>query len=130
MTESGCNPLTQARGFTENYALNLDWSKRHSAGGKGWNDQTICERRHHLSHLPHAEIVERRCSHVGIIHRGHLVAQGSLEELRAGVEAQAALVRDAATADVSPHEKLTLEQIFLRIVGGSRAANQELSWLG
>src|SRR3989441_7432398 len=36
------------------------------------------------------EIVERLCSHVGIIHRGRLVAQGSIEELRAGVEAQAA----------------------------------------
>src|SRR3954469_1063642 len=35
------------------------------------------------------EIVERLCSHVAIIHRGRLVAQGSLEELRAGVEAQA-----------------------------------------
>ena len=34
------------------------------------------------------EIVERLCSHVAIIHRGRLVAQGSLEELRAGVEAQ------------------------------------------
>ena len=31
------------------------------------------------------EIVERLCSHVGIIHQGRLVAQGSLEELRAGV---------------------------------------------
>src|ERR1700684_207128 len=35
------------------------------------------------------EIVERLCSHVAIIHQGRLVAQGSLEELRAGVEAQA-----------------------------------------
>jgi len=34
------------------------------------------------------EIVERLCSHVAIIHQGKLVAQGSLEELRAGVEAQ------------------------------------------
>jgi ABC-2 type transport system ATP-binding protein len=33
------------------------------------------------------EIVERLCSHLAIIHRGRLVAQGSLEELRAGVEA-------------------------------------------
>src|SRR6202140_4008622 len=44
------------------------------------------------------EIVERLCSHVAIIHRGKLVAQGSLEELRAGVEAQAA----AAMAGTSP----------------------------
>src|SRR5271156_2531990 len=81
------------------------------------------------------EIVERLCSHVAIIHRGKLVAQGSLEELRAGVEAQAAaaLPAGAAPEDLSAvpaSEKLTLEQIFLRIVGGSRPAEQELSWLG
>jgi len=68
------------------------------------------------------EIVERLCSHVAIIHRGRLVAQGSLEELRAGVQAQG--------EQTGAGEKLTLEEIFLRIVGGSRAAEQELSWLG
>ena len=80
------------------------------------------------------EIVERLCSHVAIIHRGQLVAQGSLEELRAGVEAQSAtaLLASGATSDTqhAPGEKLTLEQIFLRIVGGTRRADQELSWLG
>jgi ABC-2 type transport system ATP-binding protein len=80
------------------------------------------------------EIVERLCSHVAIIHRGKLVAQGSLEELRAGVEAQAAgaLVANATPSGaVMPSgEKLTLEQIFLRIVGGAPASEQELSWLG
>jgi len=81
------------------------------------------------------EIVERLCSHVAIIHRGQLVAQGSLEELRAGVEAQAAAALNAAGAPheigaSAPGEKLTLEQIFLRIVGGTRRADQELSWLG
>src|SRR5215468_4679853 len=34
------------------------------------------------------EIVERLCSHIAIIDHGRLIAQGSLEELRAGVEAQ------------------------------------------
>src|SRR5437588_1537003 len=75
------------------------------------------------------EIVERLCSHVAIIHHGRLVAQGSLEELRAGVEAQT----PAAGVDGSgpaPEEKLTLEQIFLRTVGGSQRSEQELSWLG
>ena len=71
------------------------------------------------------EIVERLCSHVAIIHRGALVAQGSLEELRAGVEAQA----DPAS-EIHSGSKLTLEEIFLRTVGGTRAADQELSWLG
>jgi ABC-2 type transport system ATP-binding protein len=70
------------------------------------------------------EIVERLCSHLAIIHRGRLVAQGSLEELRAGVEARAAAASGAVAG-----EKLTLEEIFLRIVGGERPAEQELSWL-
>jgi ABC-2 type transport system ATP-binding protein len=68
------------------------------------------------------EIVERLCSHVAIIDRGQLVAQGSLEELRAGVEAQA--------PGMTSGGKLTLEEIFLRTVGGTRSAEQELSWLG
>jgi ABC-2 type transport system ATP-binding protein len=73
------------------------------------------------------EIVERLCSHVAIIHKGRLVAQGSLEELRAGVEAQAA----SANGDqIAPGNKLTLEEIFLHTVGGVRSAEQELSWLG
>jgi ABC-2 type transport system ATP-binding protein len=79
------------------------------------------------------EIVERLCSHLAIIHRGRLVAQGSLEELRAGVEAQAAaaLPGDGGHVPVvaAPGEKLTLEEIFLRIVGGARPVDQELSWL-
>jgi ABC-2 type transport system ATP-binding protein len=66
------------------------------------------------------EIVERLCSHVAIINRGQLVAQGSLAELRAGVEADSAV----------PGEKVTLEEIFLRVVGGARESNQELAWLG
>lgn len=81
------------------------------------------------------EIVERLCTHVAIIHKGQLVAQGSLEELRSGVEARAAqaAAEVPATGGVTTRigEKLTLEQIFLEIVGGSRAASdQELSWLG
>jgi len=67
------------------------------------------------------------CSHVAIIHQGRLVAQGSLEELRAGVEAQTPAASGNGTARAG--EKLTLEQIFLRVVGGSRPA-EELSWLG
>jgi len=78
------------------------------------------------------EIVERLCSHVAIIHQGRLVAQGSLEELRAGVEARtpAPTTEGAGHDAITSPEKLTLEQIFLRTVGGSRPADQELSWLG
>ena len=74
------------------------------------------------------EIVERLCSHVAIIQRGKLVAQGSLEELRAGVEAQTPAGSGNGTHPSG--EKLTLEEIFLRVVGGSHPAEQELSWLG
>ena len=69
------------------------------------------------------EIVERLCSHVAIISKGQLVAQGSLEELRAGIEARQGV---AASGD----GKLTLEQIFLDIVGGTRETDRELTWLG
>jgi ABC-2 type transport system ATP-binding protein len=68
------------------------------------------------------EIVERLCSHVGIIHKGYLVAQGSLEELRAGV---------AGITGEQPG-KTTLEQVFLSIVGqggAERPQMEELSWL-
>jgi len=70
------------------------------------------------------EIVERLCSHVAIIDRGKLVAQGSLEELRAGVEAQ------SAAGGPDSRGKLTREEIFLHTVGGTRSVEQELSWLG
>ena len=78
------------------------------------------------------EIVERLCSHVAIIHKGRLVAQGSIEELRAGVASAA--VGNASEEEVSraaPGEKLTLEQIFLTIVGpdARRRSEEELSWL-
>jgi ABC-2 type transport system ATP-binding protein len=79
------------------------------------------------------EIVERLCSHVAIIHRGRLVAQGSLEELRAGVQAQPAIAAgdgNQPTVPAVPGEKLTLEELFLSIVGGSRISEGELSWLG
>ena len=76
------------------------------------------------------EIVERLCSHVAIIHQGRLVAQGSIDELGSGVEARVAGVGAGdGDAGARPHEKLTLEQIFLEIVGGARLTGQELTWL-
>ena len=69
------------------------------------------------------EIVERLCTHVAIISAGRLVANGSIEELRYGV---------AATLPGSESgERLTLEEIFLSIVGagGQLEPAQELSWL-
>jgi ABC-2 type transport system ATP-binding protein len=54
------------------------------------------------------EVVERLVTHVGIIHRGLLIAQGSLEEVR-------------ATG--------SLEETFIRLVGDERPAGTGLSWL-
>ena len=71
------------------------------------------------------EIVERLCSHVAIIQKGSLVAQGSLEELRSGVQAESMTGTEGPVSDT----RLTLEEIFLHAVGGTRA-EQELSWLG
>ena len=67
------------------------------------------------------EIVERLCSHVAIIHQGRLVANGSLENLRAGVA--------STLPGAEGNQRLTLEEIFLNIVGGDREQAQELSWL-
>jgi ABC-2 type transport system ATP-binding protein len=68
------------------------------------------------------EIVERLCSHVAIISKGQLVANGSLEELRAGVA--------STLPGTEGRQKLTLEEIFLSIVGaGDMEPAQELSWL-
>jgi len=58
------------------------------------------------------EIVERLSDHLGVIHRGRLVAQGPLAELRAGV----GLGR-------------TLEEMFLDLVGAEEASAPELGWL-
>jgi ABC-2 type transport system ATP-binding protein len=85
------------------------------------------------------EIVERLCSHIAIIHRGHIVANGSLDELRAGVQARLtpnpALSPDGQPL-TDPTQRLTLEQIFLNVVGGQNDGQpgithpeQELAWL-
>ncbi|MDE1160572.1 MAG: ABC transporter ATP-binding protein [Acidobacteriaceae bacterium] len=74
------------------------------------------------------EIVERLCSHIAIIDRGQIVANGSLEDLRAGVQAKLPNAEDGSTP-----ERLTLEQIFLNVVGKSGVDQTvhegELAWL-
>ena len=81
------------------------------------------------------EIVERLCTHVAIIHRGQLVAQGSLEELRAGADRRERAERGEENAPASERMR-SLEEIFLEVVGTDREGNpaatapeQELSWL-
>lgn len=55
------------------------------------------------------EIVERLCSHVGIIHKGRLVKEGPLRELAAGS---------------------SLEELFVAAVGEDHEPDITLSWLG
>ncbi len=86
------------------------------------------------------EIVERLCSHIAIIDRGRIVAHGSLEELRAGVQARLAPASSGLAQEPGagePQARLTLEQIFLNVVGtssgdlsGRTHPEQELAWLG
>jgi ABC-2 type transport system ATP-binding protein len=64
------------------------------------------------------EIVEKLCTHVAIIHQGQLVADGPLDELRAGGEEWG-----------GSSEAQTLEQLFLALVGGDRLDQGKLSWL-
>jgi ABC-2 type transport system ATP-binding protein len=55
------------------------------------------------------EVVERLCDRVAIIDQGRLVVEGSLDELRSGSE--------------------TLEDLFVRLVGGPARAAESLDWL-
>jgi ABC-2 type transport system ATP-binding protein len=54
------------------------------------------------------EIVERLCTHVGVIVKGGLVEQSSLDDLRQGA---------------------TLEERFLKVAGADQAATRKLDWL-
>ena len=64
------------------------------------------------------EIVEKLCTHVGIIHRGRLVAQGPLEGLRMEGE-----------GGRGEGERQSLETLFVSLVGGERFEEGSLSWL-
>lgn len=54
------------------------------------------------------EIVEKLCSHVGIIVKGNLVEQDSMENIRQGI---------------------SLEERFLQVAGADEAAAPKISWL-
>jgi ABC-2 type transport system ATP-binding protein len=60
------------------------------------------------------EVVERLCTRVAVISEGHIVAQGSMDELR-----------DLAHAG----EDATLEDLFIRAVGATAESSGGLSWL-
>ena len=57
------------------------------------------------------EIIERLCTHIGVIARGTLIAQGTLAELRAGGGGQ------------------SLEELFIGLVGGESRAQVSLDWI-
>jgi ABC-2 type transport system ATP-binding protein len=58
------------------------------------------------------EIVERLSTHIGVIARGRLVAQGRIDELRSG-------------AGVGR----TLEELFIELVGGEGRLHHALDWI-
>ncbi len=55
------------------------------------------------------EVVERLCDRVAIINQGRLVVEGAMQDLRSGSE--------------------TLEDIFVRVVGGPAHGSESLDWL-
>ncbi|CAN5829420.1 ABC transporter ATP-binding protein [soil metagenome] len=69
------------------------------------------------------EIVERLCSDIAIISQGRLLAAGSLDELKKGIPVE---------GDGNARRPVSLEEYFIHIVGGTRAAGEEevLQWLG
>ena len=75
------------------------------------------------------EIVERLCSDIAIISQGKLLAAGSLDELRKGIQ----LEDDNQQADQSGQHTgpISLEEYFIHIVGGERSTGEEevLQWL-
>ncbi len=58
------------------------------------------------------EIVERLSTHIGVIAKGRMVAQGRIDELRAGGAAGQ-----------------TLEELFIGLVGGEARPQAELDWI-
>lgn len=57
------------------------------------------------------EIVERLCDHIGVIHKGRMVAEGPMVDLREGRAGR------------------SLEEIFLDLIGAEQAETPALGWL-
>ena len=66
------------------------------------------------------EIVERLSTHIGVIVKGRLVAQGTMTEIRAGT---ASGTGGDGSANVS------LEELFIDLVGGDQRAPVALDWI-
>ncbi|HEV7860922.1 MAG TPA: ABC transporter ATP-binding protein [Pyrinomonadaceae bacterium] len=69
------------------------------------------------------EIVERLCTDIAIISQGKLVASGSLDQLRRGIQVEG----DGHASD----GPMSLEEYFIHIIGGTpRTGEDVLEWLG
>jgi ABC-2 type transport system ATP-binding protein len=68
------------------------------------------------------EIVERLCTDIAIIARGRLLASGSLNELRKGIQLE---------ENGAQQGPVSLEEYFIHVVGGTRSSGEEevLQWL-
>jgi ABC-2 type transport system ATP-binding protein len=73
------------------------------------------------------EIVERLCSDIAIISQGKLLASGSLNELRKGIQ----LDGQHAGLVGQTEGPISLEEYFIQVVGGERSTGEEevLQWL-
>jgi len=70
------------------------------------------------------EIVERLCTHVAIIQKGRIVADGALDELRLRVASRPG-------EEGGRGAKMTLEEFFLNVVSSPKSKPaRALSWLG
>jgi ABC-2 type transport system ATP-binding protein len=74
------------------------------------------------------EIVERLCSDIAIISQGKLLAAGSLDELRKGIQLEGDGQTELSGSHTGP---ISLEEYFIHIVGGERSTGEEevLQWL-
>lgn len=73
------------------------------------------------------EIVERLCTHIAIITEGRLVVEGALGELRRGIALEDGGGAGSSSSSSSP---LSLEDYFIRVIGGARPAGEDvLPWL-
>lgn len=66
------------------------------------------------------EIVEKLCNKIAIIDHGRLVAQGTMDELRKSAEGM---------GDKCPEDAVSLEELFLILVGDRESHKKSLSWL-
>jgi ABC-2 type transport system ATP-binding protein len=68
------------------------------------------------------EIVERLCTDIAIIAHGQLLASGSLNELRKGIQLE---------ENGQQQGPVSLEEYFIHVVGGTRSSGEEevLQWL-